>query len=449
MLTLAEPTTYEKHRLGRGKAALLYEIWLPILLFGSIGAITWAIRGTDGWGGIDGTIVPGMTWGLLWYYLCRRKGIDARGVSLWLGLGIALGGELGYGQYVSWIQGNFYMGVGDEIIHVAPWIGYVWFAIAGIGWGAPGGILLGWTLGGKGTFGRWAVRLVAPALAGYLAWLLVRGCPFLFFPNHSLGIYKGELDHHLERTVYTNTQNFVVLAWWIGAMIVAAFQRDRTTLVVGALIGGGFGIGFTLGALWCLGYTYAPGYIDWWKIWELNAGFNLGLLYAVTLYWAIRQVDKTQQENGLPPSPSEPVKKLRGLSLVASLFLLLYVMFRGASLRTGVLLELYDPKNINQYDWPLARTLVFAPMAAVAIGIALVGVWRILMSPRDFGVQTVKGTRLPERTIDLFTTIGLVGAITIWPSEIGVLYALFLCFATFALTRLNRHFDSVDAGEPD
>ena len=39
--------------------------WLPMLLFGSMGAITWAIRGTGGWGGIDGTIVPGMTWGLL------------------------------------------------------------------------------------------------------------------------------------------------------------------------------------------------------------------------------------------------------------------------------------------------------------------------------------------------------------------------------------------------
>jgi hypothetical protein len=61
------------------------EILFAILLFGSVGAIAWAVRGTNGWGGIDGTIVPGMAWGLLWYYVCARKGIDARGVALWLG----------------------------------------------------------------------------------------------------------------------------------------------------------------------------------------------------------------------------------------------------------------------------------------------------------------------------------------------------------------------------
>ncbi|MDX1285802.1 MAG: hypothetical protein R3182_12350, partial [Draconibacterium sp.] len=77
------------------------EFVLAALLFGSIGAITWAIRGTAGWGGVDGTIVPGLMWGILWYYLAFRKGIDARGIILWLGLGIALGGELGYGQYTS------------------------------------------------------------------------------------------------------------------------------------------------------------------------------------------------------------------------------------------------------------------------------------------------------------------------------------------------------------
>jgi len=88
--------------------------------------------------------VPGLTWGLLWYYLCRRKGIDARSIVLWLGMGIAIGGELGYGQYASWLRGNF--SYRDEILPVSPWTGCAWFVICGIGWGAPGGILLGWAL---------------------------------------------------------------------------------------------------------------------------------------------------------------------------------------------------------------------------------------------------------------------------------------------------------------
>jgi hypothetical protein len=41
------------------KHSLMYNLVLPMLLFGSIGAISWAIRGTAGWGGADGTVLQG------------------------------------------------------------------------------------------------------------------------------------------------------------------------------------------------------------------------------------------------------------------------------------------------------------------------------------------------------------------------------------------------------
>ena len=71
-------------------------------------------------------------WGLLFYYYAYRIGLDAAPVVFWLGMGIALGGELGYGQYTAWILGKFY--VGDDIISIEPWIGYLWFMVCGIGW---------------------------------------------------------------------------------------------------------------------------------------------------------------------------------------------------------------------------------------------------------------------------------------------------------------------------
>ena len=119
MMTVADAGLYRCHRAVREHEGIfsIHGTWLPMLLFGSMGAITWAIRGSNGWGGIDGTIVPGLTWGLLWYYLCRRKGIDARSIVLWLGMGIAIGGELGYGQYASLAPGNL---VTDEILPVSP-----------------------------------------------------------------------------------------------------------------------------------------------------------------------------------------------------------------------------------------------------------------------------------------------------------------------------------------
>lgn len=450
MMIVADSVTYRRHREIRTG---VYGLWLPILLFGSMGAITWAIRGTSGWGGIDGTIIPGMTWGLLWYYLCYRNGIDARGIPLWLGLGIALGGELGYGQYVSWIQRKFM--VGDATIPVSPWTGYAWFVICGIGWGAPGGIALGWALGARATRRRWLTRLLAPLAAGFIGWLLVQVCPWLFFPNYHLGLYAGTLDHHLTRTVETNTQNFVVAAWWVGALLVAALQRDRATLTMGAIIGGGFGIGFTLAALWCLGYSYAPGYIDWWKMWELNAGFNLGLLYAVALYWATGCVDKAHHPNGDPVAGNMEavrfpnlVERRRSISLVLAISLLLFILFFGASSNVGVLLGLYQASAVDQYAWPLMRVALFAPAAVLILGVTAYKIGRIVRLSRSRNWRGFEAPYLPERMADLMTVLGVVGAATIWPSKIGVLYALFLCIALFALHRLNRYFDDTDS-RPD
>ncbi|MBN1343750.1 MAG: hypothetical protein JXQ73_13775 [Phycisphaerae bacterium] len=451
MLRVGDPALYQRHREARktGSSSWLgsREFWAAVLLFGSAGAITWAIRGTDGWGGVDGTIVPGMTWGLLWYYVCCRKGIDARGIPLWLGLGIAVGGELGYGQYVSWIQGEF--DVGEGKIPIAPWVGYAWFVICGIGWGATGGIALGWALGGRASPGRWLVRILVPIGVGLAGWELVQLRPGWFFPNHGLGIYAEELDRHLERTVYTNTQNFVVLAWWVGALVVAAIQRDRPTLVVGALIGGGFGIGFALGAVWCLGYSQAPGYIDWWKMWELNAGFNLGVLYVVALYWSVRQVDRRYGCDGVAlaeqGAPAKAPDRRRDLSLTVSVFLLLLVTSWGASLRIGSVLGLYNSKAIDQYEWPVGRIAVFAPVAAIIVGATVRSLWRIVRSPAAGARHWGQG-HLSDRVADLITGLGVIGVVTIWPSKIAVLYAVFVFLAILALNRLNRCLSGIDAG---
>ena len=180
-MTIADKERYQRHRHFRiqGSPSAVQELLLAMLLFGSMGAITWAIRGTAGWGGVDGTVVPGLMWGLLWYYMCWRKGIDARGLVFWLGLGLALGGELGYGQYVSWIRGFF--NVGNETIPIAPRTGYIWLVYCGIGWAAPGGIILGlgsWrqsiheALGWSCTFNDSLVNVFVRLACCRLAWCL-------------------------------------------------------------------------------------------------------------------------------------------------------------------------------------------------------------------------------------------------------------------------------------
>lgn len=487
-----------------------------MLLFGSMGAITWAIRGTSGWGGIDGTIVPGLTWGLLWYYLCRRKGIDARGIVLWLGMGIALGGELGYGQYTGWILGRF--NYQDEILPLSPWVGYAWFVICGIGWGAPGGVLLGWALNPRVSVGAWTVRVLlflalivfifnlgAPVLgAGAVdilgAWIC-QHCPWLIFPHADMGIYGGDLGKHLGRTVYTNTQNFAVLIWWLVALAVAAMQRDRATLVSGAVIGGGFGLGFVLSALWCLGYGIAPQYIDWWKMWELHAGFNLGILYVIVLNWSTRQLDKTHALDGTPHRPTDPApagqsvisgflalsgfvlifgagyeyffwtgvglatfyvltvglahaaphethspdqisQRRLSMALAYSTFLLVFMLLHGVTSQLGVLLELYTPEAVDQYDWPAGRIWLMLTGGAVLLPTTLACMRKMLLQPRIPLHPDANTPRLSARMVDLFTGTGVVGAVSIWPAKISVLYAVFLALALFAFNRINARLQN-------
>ena len=506
-------TEASEHVQLPGEASWREMAWCA-LLFGSMGAITWAIRGTDGWDGIEGTIVPGMLWGVLWYYVCWRRGIDARGVALWLGAGIAIGGELGYGQYVSWIQGRFH--VGNEITPVFRGYGHLWFALCGIGWAAPGGAALGWVLSERKSFAVWLGRLWIPAGMAWLGWRLVLWCPGLFFPNYGLGIYEANLDmdlaqtvwinsrnliliacgmsvilcaacwpargprarwivptlaplglvgmyyllfrvtpnplfaehvpgmlgvepdKHLSRTVYTNTQNFVVVAWWAGVLLTAALQRDRRTLVVAALLGGGFAVGFWQSAMWCYGYSFLPGYIDWWKVWELNAGFNLGLLYVAALYWSLKHLPPCTDPGGIGMRRRSHVashgETLRGLMVILAAFVLVYVTWRGATSRLVVVLEWSKATEVDQYAWPLARNLVFWPGAALLI---LGAAWHVRRVFRAEG-KPLSPIHLEDRMVDLFTFLALVGALTIWPSKISILYAFFFCLALASWNRLNR-----------
>jgi hypothetical protein len=342
--------------------------------------------------------------------------------------------------------------------------------------------------------------LFAWPVVDWLGVYLLKSNSAVLFPNADLGIYTADLGKHLSRTVYTNTQNFAVVVWWVGALLMAAWQRDRTTLITGLIIGGGFGLGFMQSALWVLGYGLAPNYIDWWKMWELNSGFNLGVLYAITLYWAIRRVDKVNHSDINITSFNENVQskshewrdtlflatsgflllffvgfeyffwtglalclfyfismclttkgslnsyhiaeRRKNISLTFSIFLLVFLMLHGGSERLGIVLELYSEDAVSQYSWPVERILLFAPGALLVTSIT---VYKILHILRPDGRQNLENN-IPYlqsvRIIDLMTGMGFIGALSIWPSKVSTFYALFLMFAIFAFNRLERRFNT-------
>jgi MFS family permease len=217
------------------------QLILPCLVYALMGAITWAMRGSSGWGGFDGTLIPGMTWAILWNYFAYLRGLDGRISGFWLGIGVSIGGMWGYGQYVSWIQGIFYTNtnvIPYESILVNPIYGYIWFWIVGAIWLGIAGVFLGWALD-KNYFNlsrsekikKWLPRIEIPLMTALIGWILTILYPQWFFPNYSEVLYTEiACPDCFERTISTNTINFIMLMWWIGAIIVAYIQRINTLL---------------------------------------------------------------------------------------------------------------------------------------------------------------------------------------------------------------------------
>ena len=51
---------------------LMHDLVLPTVLFASLGAMTWAIRGCSGFGGESGCLFAGVLWGAAWWFIARE-----------------------------------------------------------------------------------------------------------------------------------------------------------------------------------------------------------------------------------------------------------------------------------------------------------------------------------------------------------------------------------------
>lgn len=435
---------------------------IPAIVFSSIGAITWAIRGTSGWGGFDGAVVHGMAWGLLWYYFLYKIGLDGRKTSFWLAIGVSIGGMLGYGIYVSWIRGRFDI---DPVtsISINSIYGALGFFVVGLVWLGVGGIFLGWVLGdrhrkfSKNMFlHTWLPRLVVPIIFAGFGFMLTELLPGVFFPYYSESFYtEAQCPICVDRILSTNTTNVVGMFWWIGAMVVAIFQKDNTTAVAGALFGLGFGLLYLISGLWVFGYEYASSYIDWWKMWELAAGLYAGIVYALFMYWCLKQHAAKFQDNHPADAGEEMVEarknilpqniqeKRANIYLSLSVFFQFAILCYGGSYMTGVVLELYTEEEIDQYAFPTGRAILFAISMVILLVWLIKRLYQIHSEAMNHDYNDRRVSAIGEKMIYTAAFILLIGEITIWPSEIGIIYALLFIPALYGLLKNEKHMRKI------
>jgi hypothetical protein len=112
-------------------------------------------------------------------------------------------------------------------------------------------------------------------------------------------------------------------------------------------------------------------------------------------------------------------------------------MIHGGSERAGFILGLYPMEAVDQYAWPMERVILAAPFMFVLLSFVSFWIWKIIFQEKK-NIQTkLNESQLTIWMVDLMAGMGFIGALSIWPAKIGILYALFLMLALFAFNRIK------------
>ena len=84
-----------------GSDNLADDLLLPLALFMALGAMTWAVRGSSGFGAVNGCVFAGVTWGSAWWFIARdpaarqSRRYSSGWIILALTVGIGISGDRG------------------------------------------------------------------------------------------------------------------------------------------------------------------------------------------------------------------------------------------------------------------------------------------------------------------------------------------------------------------
>ncbi|MFO7973535.1 MAG: hypothetical protein R6V12_02755 [Candidatus Hydrogenedentota bacterium] len=264
---------------------------LIAVVMGLMGAFYWAIRGTGGFGGAAGGTFAGFGWALLWLAFSRHGPPDGerRPYSnpwmLWaITLGIAFGGLTGYGVYISWLNGEFYLNHPEGMRTVGAWTGYTMLFVCGLHWGGNTGCFMAWCAPRrKVTWKGWLIRIGCGIAGAVAAGVIVRVFPQWFLPFYDEGLYSVD-EYATCRRALGSIRNIAphvgLAAGFLGYELARKDWRAAGMILVMAL---GFAIPFTVGGYWQTMHG-SELRIDWWKNWEMTIGLGGGLAFGLAFY---------------------------------------------------------------------------------------------------------------------------------------------------------------------
>jgi hypothetical protein len=286
---------------------LAHDLILPTLLFGALGGMTWAVRGSSGFGTVWGCVFAGVTWGVAWWYLARDPSAEQsrRYASGWvvlaITLGVGLAGERGWMQWPSFFAGRLvFDSRTGEFQPISRGYGFLWMFIAGVPWAGLGACLLAWCGSLRETrIWHWILRIAFGVGFAALGRLLVKADPQDFLPLYtSLESRYHDLkhNHELGKLVRDNADAMTHLGCYVGFLLFEILRRDwKNTLLILA-VGVLNGVGWALLQCW----NWAPGVwphasFNFWRCWESSGGISIGVAYGIAYFLVNRPMSEGER----------------------------------------------------------------------------------------------------------------------------------------------------------
>lgn len=291
---------------GNSRRDLTHDLFLPTILFGALGGMSWAVRGSAGFGSMKGCIFAGVLWGAAWWFISRESGTrqSRRYASGWiilaLTVGVGVAGDRGWMQWRSFFNERLYTNYGQgEFIPIDRSYGFLWLFLAGIPWAGLGACLLAWCGAGRPTRAwQWAVRIGCGFAGAYLLVYLLKGFPGFFLPLHDTLESKynatntdPEFSKNVFKLARDTREGLTHLGFYLGFLVFEIIRRDwkNVTLILT--------VGLFNGAAWSLfqnwqwaDKVWLGASFNWWRCWESCGGISIGVAYGVAYFLVNRRM---------------------------------------------------------------------------------------------------------------------------------------------------------------
>lgn len=300
---------------------LTHDLFFPMLLFGALGGMTWAVRGSSGFGASAGCIFAGVTLGTAWWFVAREPGgkQTRRYSSGWiiLAMTVAFGiaGNRGWMQWPAFWDNRIYIDYSTgTYTYIDRWYGYVWLFIAGVPWAGLGACMIAWCASGRRMAPwLWLVRLAFGLGMCYLLSVVL----YDRYPEVFLPLYDSLREQYqasprgasLWKMIRDNREAMQQMGLYLGFLLFEALRLDWKNVTLISTVGIINGAGWALLQNWAWAKRLWPdSTFNFWRCWETTGGISIGIAFAVAYFLVNRRMSdgKIEEAHALRVSAPTP-----------------------------------------------------------------------------------------------------------------------------------------------